>query len=112
MPSTRKQKAKPRRSNQSDVLSDFENMDVMLGTYSRNELDSDQEETNIEADLGSVGPQQHLNQNSENFRSLLTTNSTENSEITIQTTRLICSEVTHQVTRHLNELRETLNSQY
>ena len=35
MPSTRTQKAKEKRSRQSDVLSDLENMDVMLGRYPR-----------------------------------------------------------------------------
>ena len=33
MPSTRKQKAREKRSRQSDVMSDIENMDVMLGNY-------------------------------------------------------------------------------
>ena len=33
MPSTRKQKAKEKRSRQSDVMSDIENLDVMLGNY-------------------------------------------------------------------------------
>ena len=37
MPSTRKQKAKEKRSRQSDVLSDIENLDVMLGNYQENE---------------------------------------------------------------------------
>ena len=31
MPSTRKQKAKEKRSRQSDVMSDLENVDIMLG---------------------------------------------------------------------------------
>ena len=38
MPSTRKQKAKEKRSRQSDVLSDIENLDVMLGNYSNSEI--------------------------------------------------------------------------
>ena len=41
MPSTRKQKAKEKLSRQLDVMSDIENMDVMLGTYSR--ISSDEE---------------------------------------------------------------------
>ena len=36
MPSTRKQKAKERRSRQLDIMSDVENVDVMLGSYSGN----------------------------------------------------------------------------
>ena len=35
MPSTRKQKAREKRSRQSDVMSDIENLDVMLGSYQR-----------------------------------------------------------------------------
>ena len=35
MPSTRKQKAKEKLSRHSDVLSDIENLDVMLGNYQR-----------------------------------------------------------------------------
>ena len=35
MPSTRKQKAREKRSRQSDVMSDIENLDVMLGRYQR-----------------------------------------------------------------------------
>ena len=34
MPATKKQKAKERRSRQLDILSDVENVDVMLGSYS------------------------------------------------------------------------------
>ena len=35
MPSTRKQKAKGKRTRQSDVMSDIENLDVVLGSYQR-----------------------------------------------------------------------------
>ena len=35
MPSTGKQKAKEKPSGQSDVMSDIENLDVMLGSYQR-----------------------------------------------------------------------------
>ena len=40
MPSTRKQRAKERRSRQVDLMSDVEDLDVMLGSYSRNEMES------------------------------------------------------------------------
>ena len=39
MPSTRKQKAKARRSRQMDMMSDFENMDVMLGNDNANAIE-------------------------------------------------------------------------
>ena len=51
MPSTRKQKAKEKRSRQSDVTSDLKNVDIMLGNYSRNELDSQLGEKETELDL-------------------------------------------------------------
>ena len=47
MPSTRKQKAMEKRSRQSDMMSDMENLDVMLGSYSRNEIGS-QNNGNVE----------------------------------------------------------------
>ena len=39
MPSTKKKKAREKRARQSDVMSDVENLDDMLGTYAQNELD-------------------------------------------------------------------------
>ena len=36
MPSTRRQKAKARKSREMDILSDIENMDVMLGNGDTN----------------------------------------------------------------------------
>ena len=39
MPSTRKQNAREERARQSDVMSEVEKLDVMLGTYTRIELD-------------------------------------------------------------------------
>ena len=39
MPSTRKQKAKARKSREMDMMSDFKNMDVMLGNYNANVIE-------------------------------------------------------------------------
>ena len=36
MPSTRRQKAKARKSREMDMMSDFENLDVMLGSENNN----------------------------------------------------------------------------
>ena len=44
MLSTRTQKAREMRSRQSNLMSDIENMDVMLGNYLRKELDSNLED--------------------------------------------------------------------
>ena len=77
----------------------------MLGAYSRNELDSKQEDSHKEVDLESNGPQQDVNPNSKDFRSLLNTNSRKNSENTIETTRLINFEITSQVITKLDEIK-------
>ena len=107
MPSTRKQRAKEKRSRQVE-LSDTENLDVMyLGSYSRNELESESIDTNDEMDLGSDRTRQDVSQNSEDFRSLLNSNSRENSDSTGETMRL----VNFEVSKKMDELRKDLNCQ-
>ena len=92
MPSTRKHRAKERRSRQGDIMSDVENLDVMLGSCSRNELESNSEDRNVEVALESNRPGQDVIQNDQ-FRSLLNSSSRENSEITMEKVRLVNSEV-------------------
>ena len=110
MPSTRKQKAKERRPRQLDIMSDAENVDIMLGSYSGNVEGNDQSENEMHLDSESSRPQRNSNTTGEDFRSLLT-NSRENSEITIETTRLINEEITNQMSRKLNEIKMSRNSQ-
>ena len=110
MPSTRKQKAKERRSRQLDIMSDVENVDVMLGSYTRNEDRDDQSENELNLDSESGGPQRNSNLTGEDFRSLHT-NSRENSEITVETTRLINEEIFNQISRRPNGTKTSLNSQ-
>ena len=69
MPSTRKQKAREKRSRQSDVTSDLENMNVMLGNYQKNQSDVDLNE-NVEMDLRSNGTRTDMVRNCEDFRTL------------------------------------------
>ena len=57
MPSTRKQKAKEKRSRQSDVMSDLENVNVMLRNYPTNCSDEELNE-NIETQ-GLMGKNRH-----------------------------------------------------
>ena len=105
MPSTRNQRAKER---QADLMSDVENSDVMLGSYSRNELENNSEDGNIiEVNLGSDRPRQDVVQNIEDLRSLLNSNSRENSQTTLETVRLVNTELT----RRIEELKRDLNSQ-
>ena len=77
MSSTRKQRAKERRSRQVDLMSDTKNLDVMVGSYSRNELESNSVDRNDEMDHESDRTREDVAQNSEDFRSLLNSNSKE-----------------------------------
>ena len=56
MPSTRKQKAKERRSRQLDIMSNVENVVVMLGNYSTINQDDDSSEAEINLDSESSRP--------------------------------------------------------
>ena len=47
MPSTRKQKAEERRSRQLDMLSDVENVDIMMESYSRDDEENNANENEI-----------------------------------------------------------------
>ena len=107
MPSTRKQRAKERRSRQVDLMSDVEVLDVMLGSYSRNKMERNSGDRNDEVDLASDRTRGDVVQNSKDFRSLSNSNSRENSESTIETMRLANSEVS----KKMEELKRNLNSQ-
>ena len=110
MPSTRKQKAKERRSRQLDIMSDVENADVMLGNYSGNIEQNNISDDEMNLVSGSSRPERNSHATGEDFRSLLT-NSRENSEITIETTRLINDEISAQMSRKFNEIKDSMNLQ-
>ena len=86
-------------------MSDVENVDIMLGSYSRCGEENNISENEGNLDSGSSRPQQSSNVIREDFISLLNTNSRENSEITIETTRLINKEISNQMSRKLNEVK-------
>ena len=110
MPSTRKQKAKEKRSRQSDVMSDIENLDVMLGNYANGDSRGQDTVDQLEVDPESSRRQQGFDQEESNYRYLLKTNLSENSEITAETNRAISSEISSQKSRKLEELKSGLNS--
>ena len=110
MPSIRKQKAKEQCRRQLDMLSDVENVDIKLGNYSRDNEENNASENEVNIDSGSNQPQQSSNV-IDDFRSLLNTNSRENNEITIETTRMINEENSNQMTRKLNDIKNSLNVQ-
>ena len=104
---TRKQRAKERHSRQADLMSDLKNWDILLGSYSGNEIESNSEDSNIEVDLEYNRPRPEVVQNGEDFRSLSNSNSIENSDITFETMRLVNSEVSEKI----DEFKMKLNSQ-
>ena len=110
MPSTRKQKAREKRSRQSDVMSDFENMNVMLGNYQGNQSDVDLNE-NVEVDSRSNGTKTDMVRNCEDFRTLLTSEDRNRCEMTMETNRLISEEISHQMNRKIDELKRNLDTQ-
>ena len=110
MPSTRKQKAREKRSRQSDVMSDLENMNVMLGNYQENQSDIDLNE-NVEMDLRSNGTRTDMVRNCEDFRTLLTSEGRNRYEIPTETNRLITEEITSQINRKIDELKRNLDTQ-
>ena len=82
----------------------------MLGGYRRKDEENDQSgnELNLDSDFGR--PQRNSNLTGEDFRSLLT-NRRENSETTIEKTKLINEESSNQMSRRLNEIETSRNSQ-
>ena len=67
MPSTRKQKAKARKSREMDMMSDFENLDVMLGSSNNNPIERelaeaiDQSSTHGDADTNAFQENEYRN---------------------------------------------------
>ena len=111
MPSTRKQKAKAKRSRQSDVMSDIENLDVMLGGYQRDNSEIQDRTSENEIDSESNRQGGSSNQNENNYRSYLNTNLSENSCLTVETRKVISSEISSQISRKFEKLQSSLNSQ-
>ena len=88
-------------------MSDTEILDIMLCSYSRNELESNSVDRNDELDRESDRTRHDLVQNSEDFISILNSNGRENSESTVETMRLVNFEISKQ----MDGLRKDLKSQ-
>ena len=110
MPSTRKQKAREKRSRQSDVMSDIDNLDVMLGSYQRenNEFRSENNENTLDQRSNERESQER---NVDEYQTFLNNNPSENSCLTIETSRAISSEISSQMSRKFQEMQTSLNSQ-
>ena len=63
MPSTRKQKAEARKSREMDLMSDFENVDVMIGNENINPI-----ERELSDMIGNVGNEQDIESNLQSSR--------------------------------------------
>ena len=110
MPSTRKQKAREKRSRQSDVMSDIENLDVILGSYQRenNEFRGENNENTLDQ---RSDEREGQDRNVEDYQTFLNNNPSENSCLTIETSRVISSEISSQMSRKFQEMQTSLNSQ-
>ena len=71
----------------------------------------DQNDSDIKLNSESHRLERNSNTVGKDFRSLFNTNSRENSEMTIETTRMINDESANQVSRKPNEIKSSLNSQ-
>ena len=78
MPSTRKQKTRENRTRQLDVMSDIENLNVMLENSAENEIRDQGDVDEVDLDLESGRRQQSTSRSDNNYRSLLNTNLREN----------------------------------
>ena len=78
----------------------------MLGVCSRNGVQSNRDERDVEVDIESKGPQRNTDPSSEDFRIIQNTNR-ENSEITTETASFINCEVSSQVAKKLHEIKWT-----
>ena len=86
MPSTRKQKAK-KRFRQSGVKPDLKKNGCFAGKLPRSENEDHRANSDMEVNLESGGLFRETIPIGESFRTSLNTNSSENSGITIETTR-------------------------
>ena len=82
---TRKQKAKEKRSRQSDVRYDLENIDVMLGSYPGENYEEQGQKNEIEIDSRSNRQDQDLFCDAGEFMSYLNTILSQNSGLTVET---------------------------
>ena len=70
-------------------MSDMENVDIMLGSSSRKEAESQPKDNEENADLRFNGVQNQVNPTSEDFRTLLNTDKRDITEIIAEAVRMI-----------------------
>ena len=114
MPSTRSKKARARRSREADIMSDIENMDILLGTDQYNQIERDLEQmTNFSNDFG-------RNENRENTPTR-ETSSQENEIRNMPSNRgertlpdnmeILTGEMNFRISQEMNSIINGMNSQ-
>ena len=111
MLSTSKQKAKERRSIQSDVMSVIEKLDVMLRSCQRDDCEIQNGNDGGEKDPRSIGREESSNQNEFDYRSYLSANPSDNSCLTVETSRTMSSEISTQMSWKFEEMQSSPTSQ-
>ena len=91
-------------------MSDIENLDVILGSYQRDNSEVQERTSENKMDLESNRQEERLNRNENDYRSYLNTNVSENSGMTVETCRAINSEISSQMSRKFEEMQTSLNS--
>ena len=85
-------------------MSDIKTLDVMLENYPDSEVRDQNIVEQMDIDSESGRRQQNIEPNGDNYRRLLNSNSSKNSEITVETRRLINSEISSQMPKKLVEI--------
>ena len=94
----------------SDLMSDWEDTNIMLKNYGTNDFENNSQSRDIDVELQSNGFYQSANSVSDDFRSLLNTNSAESIEITVEIVEFFVCENTNQVTKKLGNLKTNSNA--
>ena len=104
------QRARERHSRHFDLTSDMKILDVMLGSFPKNDSESEPEDEQ-DVDSASVGLHKKTETLREDFRCILNSNSRGNSVSTVETVRLLNEELNTQMSRKLKEIKMGSNSQ-
>ena len=90
-------------------MSDVENLDVMLRSYQGDNSEVQEGNSEIEINSRSNRQDERLNQNAIECRFYLNSNLSENSGLTVETSRAIRSEISSQMSTKLEEVKSDLN---
>ena len=92
------------------MMSDNENLDVMQGNYQGNNREMPEGNSDNEMDERLNRQERRLNQNGGEFRSYLNTNLSQNSGLTVESSRAISSKISSEMSRKLEEMSSDLNT--